>query len=521
MKKTLRWIIYIILTSIVIYVITLITVNSIIKGKVENFLATRLPENIKQSYEKMNLNTFEGTITLNNITVSISDKKTKEKHTLVSLDAFIIEDVSYWQYLFNKKIVIEDIKLKKPIITYYKDTYKSSKDSTDSKPLKLYKDVIIEELSIDNATLNIFDKSKDSLFLYAENVTVELDDILINQETLKRKIPLEFSEYEVEADSVFLKSNKFENLTTAKIIVKHNKATLNNITLKTKYSKAQLSKNINTERDHFNLLIPQLKIDAIDFGFKENKLYVKSDLITLKNPTATIYRDKLVADDPKIKPLYSKMLRNLPIALAVDVVKIENATLTYQEKVKAGNNAGEINFDSMYASIYNVGNIYDKAIKTEIKVKANFMQAAPINVDWSFNVHDISDQFLFKFDASSLPIERLNTFTKPNLNVNIEGKIHKVYTTISGTSNASSADMRLNYENLKVNILTKNGNKKNKVLSAIANIFVKKDSKDEVDRFREGVANVSPDKTKSIFNYIWLNIQSGLLDTLTGDGKKD
>ncbi len=522
MNKTLRWIIYITLTLIALYIIGLISVNGIIKAKVENFLATRLPANIQQKYENMTLDTFEGTITLSNVEVSISDQTSKEKHTTVNVDSFIIEDVSYWQYLFNKKIVIEYIKLKKPRITYYKDVYQQPKDSAVKKePLKLYKDVIIEELSIDNATLHIYDKSKDSLFLYAENVTVELDDILINQQTLTKKIPVEFSEYEAELDSLFLKSNKFENLNVGKLIVKDKQVTINNISVKTKYSKAQLSQNIATERDHFNLLIPQLKVDAIDFGFKEGELFVKSNMITLKNPTATIYRDKLVANDPKIKPLYSKMLRDLQFSLAVDKVNIENAAITYQEKVKAGNGAGEINFDKFYASFFNVGNAYEKNVETQIKVKANFMSVAPINVDWSFKVHDPTDAFIFKFDAASLPIERLNKFTTPNLNVNIEGKISKVYTTISGTSNASHADMKLDYDDLKVNILTENGAKKNKLLSAIANIFVKKNSDNDADGFREGVANVTPDKTKSVFNYVWHNIKGGLLDVLTGNGKKD
>lgn len=112
MNKTLRWIIYITLTLIALYIIGLISVNGIIKAKVENFLATRLPANIQQKYENMTLDTFEGTITLSNVEVSISDQTSKEKHTTVNVDSFIIEDVSYWQYLFNKKIVIETSNLK-------------------------------------------------------------------------------------------------------------------------------------------------------------------------------------------------------------------------------------------------------------------------------------------------------------------------------------------------------------------------------------------------------------------------
>ncbi len=81
--------------------------------------------------------------------------------------------------------------------------------------------------------------------------------------------------------------------------------------------------------------------------------------------------------------------------------------------------------------------------------------------------------------------------------------------------------MRLNYDNFKVDILNADGKKKNKVLSALANLFIVKHSNRAEDGFRESnKEGIERDHTKSIFNYIWISIKSGLVSVLTGDGKK-
>lgn len=67
-----------------------------------------------------------------------------------------------------------------------------------------------------------------------------------------------------------------------------------------------------------------------------------------------------------------------------------------------------------------------------------------------------------------------------------------------------------------MSVLNKKGNKKNGFLSAIANIFISKDSDKSEQEFRKGSGEVTRDKTKSFFNYLWLNAQKGLKSSLTG-----
>jgi hypothetical protein len=511
MSKTLRYSIFTILSLFIVITVGVFLIHNSIKNKVENFLTNRIPANIENSYSTMDLDMQEGTLTFNKLSVSLKNRETDSIHTQVTADKLIIEDVSYWDYLFHKEIHIEDIKLKTPRIVYYKQHYKAPKDTTRKPLLKLFKPVRIDELSIDNATIHIFDATEDPLVLYGENVTLEVDDILISSETLKNRMPIEFGDYDAKSDSTFVKINPYEDLTAKNFLLKDHTATFTDISLITKYSRSRLSEIISRERDHFNISAEKITVEGIDFGFTERRFFAKSSRLTIQSPEATVYRDKLVADDPEIKKLYSAKLRELQFDLTVDEVQVENASLSYRERVHAGNHGGEVRFHDLSSTVKNASNTYKPPVKTTIETTGLFMENTPIQVQWDFDVNDPSDRFLFQTTVGSLDATVLNDFTQPNMGVKLSGRVHKIYTTIDGTHSQSHADMKINYDNFKVTVLRGDRKKKNRLLSAVANLFISNDSDKKEDNFREASYEVTPDRTKSVFNYVWLNVMEGLL----------
>ena len=519
MTKQLRKILYIIAGIILALLISWLAINIYIKNKVENFIATRLPDNISRNYEDISLDSFDGTITFKNVAVEIKSIITDTVHTRVTASEFIIEDISYWDYLVNDLIRIEDIKLKYPVINYYKQHYRAPKDTSNKPLLTIYKPIRIDELSIDNVNLSIFDATENNTVLYSENLTLEIDDILISKSTLAKRMPIEFGDYDAKADSIFVKMNPFENLSAKNFFLKKNTATVEDISLQTKYSKNQLSKIITKERDHFNINLKKLTLQNIDFGFIKRKFFFKSSFIEFDDISAFIYRDKLVTDDSSIKPLYSSVLRNLPFNLTIDSVKVNRGQLTYKERIKEDNSGGSVAFKNTNATIKNLSNTYSDPIKTKIDVHAIFMEDTPITLDWTFDVNDASDRFLVKTEVGQLPAAHLNQFTEPNIRLRLTGALNKTYMTTSGDKYKSRSDMKINYDDFKISILEKDGKEKNKLLSAIANIFISKDSKKEGDIYREATFEVTPDRTKSFFNYAWLNIKEGLIRSMTGRNK--
>ncbi|WP_133240796.1 AsmA family protein [Marixanthomonas spongiae] len=479
-------------------------------------METRLPDTIVQSYDDLKLDIYEGTLTLINPAVQIINKDDGKTHTDISVKKLVIDDISYWDYLFKHKIHIDELLIDKPNIVYYKNRLKHDQDSTNSGIIKINRPVFLDRLKIEDATVRIFDGTKDSLMLYTDQLSVEVDSITTNKKLITNRMPVAFGAYSAQTDSVFVKVSAYENTTIKNLRLEDKNLEVSGIHLYTKYSRAQHARMISVERDHFNLKIDSISVKQLDFGFNNRTLFITSNEMALQNPFLDIFRNKLVADDKTIKPLYSKMLRTLPFQLTLDSLKINQAGIVYTEKVKKENKGGTINFKNLNASISNVSNTYTAPKKTKIDIDAVFMENTPFTATWSFDVNNTNDAFLFKADVGSLQADHINSFTVPNLKVELEGEANKTYFTIDGNNTTSQVDLKINYDHFKVAVLNKKGTKKNNFLSAIANIFISKDSDKSNEGFRKGSGNVSRDKTKSFFNYLWLNVEKGLKSSLTG-----
>lgn len=521
----------------VMIVIAFFILNRIFKNKVESFLSTGLPAHFIESHKDLSIDFFNGNIALENTKIKIRNKDTTSVHTFFKVKKLIIEDISYWDYLFNNELNIEKIQLKNPTIHYYKDRLvqtrliASQQDSTvqprliasqKGKKKEPIMPIFIQKLSIENTNFSIFDKTEDSIFLYAKNLSLEVSNIRLDEHTVSRKIPMEFGDYSASADSLFVKTSSYENLMVSGFLLENKNASFYDLKLQTKYSKSELSQMIKKERDHFDVSLDSLSVKNVDFGFMNKQLFIDGEQVNLHRPRAKIFRDKLVADDPTIKKLYSQMLRELPFQLTVASVKINDAFIEYSEKVKPESPAGTIVFSNLNADIHNASNTYVAPKKTEINIDAIFMERTPISVAWDFNVQNLADKFVFKAETGAMQADEMNRFTESNLNVRLVGEVLKTYFTINGNRNNSSIDLKLNYRDFKVTVLQKDGREKNKLLSAIVNLFVvKKESKQKDDFYREGTAETTRDKTKSVFNFLWLNVRDGLLSALTSGGNKN
>ncbi len=514
MNKGFRNLVFTILAIGAVFIIGAITINSILKNKLEKFIQERLPENMSRSYDEITVASFDGSLVVTNASLIIKNSEDNAEHTFINVEKLKISDISYWDYLVNNEIHIDNISLENPKIIYYKDRQKSQKDTLRKAVAQIYKPIFVDRVQIENTRLAIYEKGKDSTKVYATGLTVEVDGIKVDNETVLRKIPFQYKDFEAKSDTVFVKVSPYENLSVEDFEVKDNTAVFKNLKLKTKYSKKELSKIIAHERDHYDLNLKSLSISDFDFGFSNNRFFASSKMVSLNTPSLEIYRDKLVADDLRPKPLYSKMLRDLPFDLTVDSLKITKASIQYEERQKVENMGGAIYFKNLEAAISNVGNTYKSPQKTELRISADFMDHTPFSVDWNFDVHNSSDAFLFKAQVGALQAEDMNSFTEPNLNVLLEGNTNKAFFTIDGNRQTSTTSLKISYTDFKVTVLQKDGEKKNKFLSAVTDLFISKDSAKNGENYREGIADATRDQTKSVFNFLWISVKNALVKAM-------
>jgi hypothetical protein len=104
-------------------------------------------------------------------------------------------------------------------------------------------------------------------------------------------------------------------------------------------------------------------------------------------------------------------------------------------------------------------------------------------------------------------VENANLFVRPYLNVTLDGKIHYLKFDYKGNNKMIGGNFYFKYTDMNVNFLNKNTGKERKLLSGIANLFVKNNSKGEPDHVE---VEKERDPKKSFFNTLWQGIMEGL-----------
>ncbi|MGJ8549966.1 hypothetical protein [Winogradskyella wichelsiae] len=512
---------------IVIAIIVIVTVllsflaNSFIEQKIGEELQN-VSESTKIEYTSINANIWTGHVEVESPTILVSGETTNKTILDAKLKSIKINDIGYWDLLFNDKITIESLVIDELVAKYKHNSVVKNEDYQSSFLDKIKQVIHAEKIAINKADVLITNYESDSIILSIPNFNFEVLDLQIDPKASTANKKITYNDFELKAENLKWATNTYDDILVDDIHFTNNSAMLKGFKLKTKYSKSEYSSILNKERDHFNLSIAALRFDHLDFGIDNaEKFYFNSNKVYLKSLDAEIYRDKLVTDDVSRKLLYGTALRALNFNLGLKSIEIEDGAISYLEKVKTDEQAGRLDFIEMNAKISNLGNTFGDQ-ETTIAIQTKFMKNSSLKVDWNFKVSDTTDQFMFKANLGSFNATQLAQFTKPNLNVDLNGELNQTYFTISGNPYTSRIDLKIKYDDFEVLILKKDGREKNNFLSTLVNLFVSKDSDEDKRDFRYGQSDqVDRDVTKSVFNFVWLNIRDGLLSAMAGNGEKE
>jgi hypothetical protein len=512
-KRTL-----LIINSIIVLILLILSfyANAIAKTKIEALIKDKMPAHIETTYKDLNVNVLRGSIIVKEPTLLIKAKDSSIIHTQLEMKSFVIGSISYWDYFINDKIHIGRLEFKELNTTHYKNRTTKTKDTSNTKEeSKFLNSIQIDKINLENASAIIYDGSKDSTLLSLKNTSLLIKDILIDESTSLNLIPFSYEQLKMEADSVFYKAGNYENIHLNQLLLEDETLTLNGFHYKTKYTKKEYSRLLSIERDYYDIEVADLIINEFAVGHLQNdSLFFKTNLIEVDNANAAFYRDKLIADDLKIKKLYSRAIRELPLKLTIDSISIKNSQVEYSEKVHLENPAGVLTIKDINAGITNISNTYFSPKKTVIIVDGIFMKNTPINVNWSFDVNDTSDQFRFEGHAGNLELSDMNVFLTPLLNVKVSGEVKETIFIINGNFNQSEINLSQNYDNIDLTILNKKKTR-NKFLSSVANVFINSKSGEKGELFHNVTTDATCDKTKSFFNYLAKNLKNGLLVNFT------
>lgn len=413
---------------------------------------------------------------------------------------------------YSKQLEVNHLIVKNPKFTIFGQPKRVAQRSNNSP--NSFQDIIrVKNTSVKNGVLQMVPYAKKVANFTLKQFDLGFNNLKVDPKTVKNSIPFIYDGILLKSEGIDFDMSEFYRLNTSNLQFQNGNLLVNKVDFKPKYNRAAFVSKLKIEEDIYTVFINQVKGNGVKWGIDGGKdFYFNANNLTLNQLYANIFRDLAPPDDTKRKTLFSEKLREMKFGLGIKNLNIVNSKLEYEEKGPNTNGTGKLTFSNINAVGKNVNSGYKKSSLPDVILdwKSNFM-GSDMYANWKFNPMDRSERFNIKGYIKNMPAKNMDPFIKPYLKVSADGTFNEINFNFTGNNNKAGGDFKITYNNLKVNLLKDNGEKR-KFLSAVGNVLVSKNTKGNAKTAK--VENVERKQDKSFFNYFLACILDGLKQTL-------
>tara|TARA_R110002049_G_scaffold289495_1_gene472357 strand:- start:348 stop:1991 length:1644 start_codon:yes stop_codon:yes gene_type:complete len=514
----------------------------ILEDKVSDQLQNKLGSNFYYDFEDLTISLWERELKLTNLSFAYPKDSSKFEY-VGTANSFSVRGFDIISLLFSQSLELGSISLESPTLTTHiskKDNLNESSDSLKLEDLNFYSFIegALDELQLEkfittNGKFDWFYGTSDSLWRSIDGINLainhfrldssiaadnngwfKLDDVSLTVNHYTERLP--DSIHSISSDSITLSYSK-------KLI------DVKNLTMKPIYSRRELSRILTYQKDILTMDVSRLSMREIDVDrlIYQEELFVGEAMV--KGLNLEVFKDKSLHFPHVYKELPIKMLMNMEFSLTVNKVIIEDADVSYVQQSKQGENTGEVAFNQINASIYNLTSS-EKQLEindhTKLEADALLHGKGQIDLTVDFDLLDTTGGHQVKGSVTSFNLSDLNKIIVPLTYIKIEeGFGHGLYFNFYANNYGTKGDIKFIYNNLSLKLLDKTayqiGREEDRWLgSVLLNGFVVRKENPMGNLLRMGNIESDRNTEKSMFNLWWQGIASGMSSTMI-NFKKD
>ncbi len=417
--------------------------------------------------------------------------------------------------------------LKKPNKEEIPRTEISSIDLPDFLPV-----LNILNLNMQNINLDLVQFYPDTTKTYAiRSLSGNINNLLIDTSSVhlpdrilfSDNISLSTGEYKFYSrDSMYCIQAENINLSTAD---RH--LYLTNFRLTPRYPKHEFGVKMGYQTDRMDIEIDSVALSGINF--REMLTHGKFDArkLLLNDFIIDAYRDKSVAfPEWQKRKMPQEILKDIPVALKIDTINFMNGHITYGERLKKKYGDGEIYMSSFDGSIFYLNN--DTILNPTIFARADFflMGKGETHAELRMPLVSKHDTFAFNGYIRRMDLSNFNSMTINLFGVAIKkGKGEFEYAALNGNRDYVMGYIKFPFRKLKIQLINmktgKRGGIGDGILTFLTNeIFLRSNNPRFLRKTRIGAVYAKRDPQKSIFNFVWKGLLSGMESTLGLNNKQ-
>jgi len=535
----------IILISLVSLVLVIFIINIILGEIVESKIDTLLNENRSRlysiSFDDLNFNILTRSASFKNIAViptetarQLVDEGVIRSMVITHVELFKVKRLKVFSFISDKnvdipKVIFEDIKTELLI----NPEVNPPENIKDDASAKIFPDVLnrvsIGVFEFRNVTFLMSNVQLPEEKIFQTDLSsIVVKDIFLDKATFDNPIPVKFSDIYIKTKYFSLRSMKYYSMSASGIgySVPDTTVTLDQFKLIPKYSRDEYNQLIKYNDDLFSISTEKVVLNGFNISeFLKNES-INLDSVVILHPEIEIYRDNRLPDPPfKKKKLIASMVKSLPLNIKVETLQIKDGKLVYEEMLDLTNKPGKVFFDPLFLTAYNVTNdleLISENPHLQIDFIGNIMGKSQLHANLDFYLNRNDDYFTVEGKLDATSAAEFNPMVENLALVKIEsGDVKSAAFNFTATDDISQGELKMAYENLKVNVLKhKDPEKKRGALSFLANKLIRTHNLPDDRKFRTGIIHFERRKDKGIGNYLWNSVKTGIISTVSPIAKK-
>ena len=443
-----------------------------------------------------------------------------------------VEDLLRKEVIDLKSILINDpiIKVHHQKRSYNHSSQQETASTLYQKLMGQLKKISVGEIRIRNGTIVLNNRGAKNPTRF-QNVSIYMKDLLIDSTTQYDKDRFLFASF-AELNFKNLKLPTKDNLYwlnagAVSVSATNKKITATTVSLKPRLTKKEFQKKLEHRKVMYNVTIPTLHLTGVNWWNLFNGEGLEAGELNINKAICSIYLDRSLPIDSDKKPndFPHQLLASLDVPVYIGKLKLNGASVAYQEYNPLSNNSGTIHLNSVNTSITNITNIPEKIKKnnkTGFYTSAVFMHKARLKTNFVFNLSKLkTGAFTATINMGAMSNTTLNPIAEPlGLFTVKSGDLKKASANINGDNNDASGKVLVLYNDLHITPLKPaDGDttdlKKKHLISFIANTFLIKDNNPS-----KGEEPRSPDafykrtEGSDLFNLVWKTMLVGTLKTI-------
>lgn len=494
------------------------------------------------NFDDLDLNLFSGSASINNLQLTAdttafsqtTSPQPKPPQTLIkgTVGEVEISGINLLAATLGKKLSIGRISIRRPHLTFIRNPRKIQADSSRFSSLDStiyaaisgrYQSLEIDEVTLYNGTTLLIESSDTLSVLH--DLNLNLNDIEIDSSSAHSGRLFLTDDFSFETGELRMQSsNKLNTYTLDRLSVssEDQSVAVDSLLIKPRYPKLVFSRQLGHQKDRIDLTVPEIRIHGIDFEKLVDSTQFYAQKAEINQARFEDFLYKSLPDPKEKKPLPFITFRDLDQPIKIDTLRINNSFISYSEYINKVPQAGTVTFEELNASFYNISNYPEdiaSGLTTTLDIQTRAFGAGLLTLHMEFPMDTQNGFHSIKGNLSRMSLSQFNKMMKYVAFVQFdEGTVHSLEFDMRLNRDRSNGDLIMDYENMKISILDATTMEQEGILANIktfiANKFVIDENEAPNEVTKAGRVSFERIEQKSIFNYWWKSLLSGIKDAV-------